>query len=76
MPQYNEYKCPACALFISCDLDPDEMLNCPLCGYHSPQLVKAVECKSLCSECIERAHKKLDEELERGIEAAFDEAGL
>jgi hypothetical protein len=78
MPQYNDFKCPACNLYFSTDLDRDELQLCPLCGHHSPVPVKIVEAKSvsLCAECRDHAAKKRDAELEREIEDAFTQAGF
>jgi hypothetical protein len=49
--QFNEFRCRACGLYFSTDLDPEEVQHCPLCAYQRPEAIVVTPAKELCSEC-------------------------
>jgi DNA-directed RNA polymerase subunit RPC12/RpoP len=75
MMQFNSYKCDACGLIFSTDLDVDEILACPFCTHPRPKLIELVP-EALCSRCAGLKQPMSDEELEVGIDGALSKAGL
>jgi hypothetical protein len=76
MPQFNDFRCQACNLYFSTDLDESEVLLCRFCGHQRPEPVKIVACKSLCAECAGRKRDESGDDLETALDEAMREVGL